>query len=179
MIGRRVACALMLCLPALAGGLVGPPVRAAPLGARVALTISQPQGAAVRPAATSTLRTQRRGSYARSSPKPRTGGITYSIAWLRWLQRQVDRGKAHYRFYLDPVQVTLRGMPRLGYTGSPISLVAPPHPRPAPTAHRGEDGLPETDVVVRWRGREYWVVLNQFVRPGPSGIWSIITITPM
>jgi hypothetical protein len=110
---------------------------------------------------------------------PRTGGVTYSVAWLHWLQRQVDRGVPRYRFYLDPVQVTLRGLPHLGYTGPPIRLVRPARPRPAPTAHHGEDGLPETDVVVRWRGGQYWVVLNQFVRAGPSGIWSIITITPM
>lgn len=110
---------------------------------------------------------------------PRTGGISYSVSWLHWLQRQVDRGIPRYHFYLDPVQVTLRGLPRLGYRGSPIHLVRPAQPRPAPTAHHGEDGLPETDVVVRWRGRQYWVVLNQFIRPGPSGIWSIITITPM
>lgn len=114
-----------------------------------------------------------------SSPKPRVGGISYSITWLRWLQRQVDRGNRRYRFYLDPVQATLRSLPHLGYTGSPLQLVLPPRPRPAPTAHRGEDGLPETDVVVRWRGRQYWVVLNQFVRAGPHGIWSVITITAM
>jgi hypothetical protein len=114
-----------------------------------------------------------------ATPHPRTGGVTYSIAWLRWLQGQVDKGNPRYRFYLDPVQVTLRGLPHNGYRGAPIYLVAPPRPRPAPTAHHGEDGLPETDVVVRWRGRQYWVVLNQFVRAGPRGIWSIITITPM
>jgi hypothetical protein len=114
-----------------------------------------------------------------AAPQPRTGGISYSLSWLHWLQRQVDRGNRRYRFYLDPVQVTLRGLPHLGYAGAPIRLVAPPRPRPAPTAHHGEDGLPETDVVVRWRGRQYWVVLNQFVRAGPTGIWSIITITPM
>lgn len=116
---------------------------------------------------------------SRTAAQPRTGGVSYSMAWLRWLQRQVDRDNPRYRFYLDPVQVTLRGLPHLGYSGAPIRLVAPARPRPAPTAHRGEDGLPETDVIVRWRGRRYWVVLNQFVRAGPSGIWSIITITPM
>ena len=111
--------------------------------------------------------------------QPRTGGVSYGVSWLHWLQGQVDRGNPRYRFYLDPVQVTLRGLPHLGYTGAPIQLVAPSRPRPAPTAHHGEDGLPETDVVVRWKGRQYWVVLNQFVRSGPSGIWSIITITRM
>jgi hypothetical protein len=110
---------------------------------------------------------------------PRTGGITYSMAWLRWVQRQVDHGNKRYRFYLDPVQTTLHSLPHLGYTGSPIELVAPTKPKPVPTAHHGEDGLPENDVVVRWRGRQYWVVLNQFICPGPTGIWSVITITPM
>lgn len=110
---------------------------------------------------------------------PRTGGITYSIPWLRWVQWQADHHNPRYTYYRDSVQVTLRDLPHYGYRGAPIQLISPPRPQPAPTAHHGEDGQPECDVIVRYRGRKYWVVLNQFVRYGPGGIWVIITITPM
>lgn len=125
------------------------------------------------------VRSLHEAAVGRTAPHPRTGGITYSLARLRWIQRAVDRGEPRYRYYLDPVKVTRRDLPKYGYTGRPIVVVSPSPPEPAPTAHHGEDGLPETDVVVRYRGREYWVVLNQFVRRGPRGIWSIITITRM
>lgn len=110
---------------------------------------------------------------------PRTGGISYSIPWLRWVQWQADHRNPRYTYYRDPVQVTLRDLPKYGYTGARLFLVSPPRPRPAPTAHHGEDGQPECDVIVRYRGREYWVVLNQFVRFGQGGIWVVITITAM
>jgi hypothetical protein len=109
----------------------------------------------------------------------RTGGITYPLSELSAIQRAVDRGDQRYRYYLDSVQVTLRDLPRYGFDAGPITIVNPPPPQPAPTAHRGEDGNPECDVIVRYRGRQYWIVLNQFMQHGPGGIWSIITITPM
>lgn len=118
-------------------------------------------------------------AWSSAAPHPRTGGVTYALSWLRYAQRQADRGNRRYLFYRNPVRVTLHDLRHYGYTGAPIRLVAPPRPVPAPTAHHGEDGQPETDVIVRFRGRRYWVVLNQFVRYGPGGIWVIITITPM
>jgi hypothetical protein len=98
---------------------------------------------------------------------------------LERLQRQADRGNRCARYALDPVEVVLHDLPGFGFGAGRIVLVSPPRPHPAPTAHHGEDGLPETDVIVRYRGREYWIVLNQFVHHGARGIWSIITITPM
>jgi hypothetical protein len=108
------------------------------------------------------------------SAQVRTGGISYSIPWLRYAQQQADRGNPRYRFYLNPVAVTRHDLPRYGFTGASI-LDA----RQVTHAHHGEDGQPETDVVVSYRGRRYWIVLNQFIRLGPGGIWVIITITPM
>jgi hypothetical protein len=107
----------------------------------------------------------------------RTGGISYVMSDLQTLQAAADRGEAPYA--LDPVRVTVHDLPRYGFTPGPIEVIAPPAPHVAPTAHTGEDGLPETDVIVRYGGRQYWIVLNQFIRHGPGGIWSIITITPM
>jgi hypothetical protein len=77
------------------------------------------------------------------------------------------------------VLVVERDLPRYGFAPDPVTVVDPAPPAPAPTAHLGEDGNPECDVIVRFRGRQYWIVLNQFIRHGPAGIWSIITITPM
>lgn len=109
----------------------------------------------------------------------RTGGITYPLDQVRRIQHAVDRGESRYLYYLDPVKVTLRDLPEDGFSGGPIAVVSPSPPEPAPTAHTGEDGLPETDVIVRYGGRKYWIVLNQFARHGRGGAWMIITITPM
>jgi hypothetical protein len=116
-------------------------------------------------------------SPAGTVPRVRTGGISYITSDLQALQAAVDRGNDRYA--LDPVKVTVHDLPQYGFAPGPIEVVAPPAPHVAPTAHTGEDGLPETDVIVRFGGRQYWIVLNQFVRHGPGGIWSIITITPM
>jgi hypothetical protein len=113
------------------------------------------------------------------SHRIRTGGITYPLSKLRHIQAAVDHGNRCLRYYLNPVQVTGHDLPLYGFSAGPITVISPPAPHVAPTAHRGEDGLPETDVVVRYRGHQYWIVLNQFIRHGPGGIWSIITITPM
>lgn len=109
----------------------------------------------------------------------RTGGISYPIQQLRRLQAAVDRGDPRGAYHLNPVAVTERDLPAYGFTPGPITILSPPPPHVAPTAHLGEDGLPETDVIVSYGGRRYWIVLNQFIRHGPAGIWSIITITPM
>ena len=109
-----------------------------------------------------------------ASAQVRTGGISYSIPWLRYVQQQANRGNPRYRYYLNPVAVTRRDLPKYGFTGAPILNARQVRP-----IHHGEDGQPETDVVVSYRGRRYWVVLNQFIRLGPGGIWVIITITPM
>jgi hypothetical protein len=114
-----------------------------------------------------------------SSPQVRTGGITYDTSRLHAIQHAVDAGDKRYLYYRNPVQVTVRDLPQYGFTAGSIEVVSPPAPHVAPTAHHGEDGLPETDVIVRYRGRQYWIVLNQFVEHGSAGIWSIITITPM
>jgi hypothetical protein len=114
-----------------------------------------------------------------SSPHVRTGGITYDITRLQAIQRAVDGGGTRYRYYRNPVQVTVRDLPQYGFDARRIEVVSPAAPHVAPTAHHGEDGLPETDVIVRYGSRQYWIVLNQFVEHGPTGIWSIITITPM
>jgi hypothetical protein len=111
--------------------------------------------------------------------RPRTGGITYILSHLEHIQAAADAGDPRYLYYRDPVKVTLRDLPLYGFAPGPITIVSPNPPEPAPTSHTNEHGLPETDVVVRYRGREYWIVLDQFVRRGPSGIWSIMTITPM
>lgn len=116
-------------------------------------------------------------SPAGTVPHVRTGGISYIMSDLQALQAAVDRGNDRYA--LDPVKVTVHDLPQYGFAPELIEVVAPPAPHVAPTAHTGEDGLPETDVIVRFGGRQYWIVLNQFVRHGPGGIWSIITITPM
>src|SRR4051794_7517062 len=90
-----------------------------------------------------------------SSPAVRTGGITYDMTPLRALQSTADGGGAAYA--LDPVRVTVHDLPGLGFSAGPIGIVSPAPPSPSPTAHRGEDGLPETDVIVRYRGRQYWI----------------------
>ena len=99
------------------------------------------------------------------------------MADLQTLQASVDRG--NNRYALNPVLVSVHDLPHFGFSPGPIRVVAPPAPHVAPTAHTGEDGLPETDVIVQFAGRQYWIVLNQFVRHGAGGIWSIITITAM
>ena len=114
-----------------------------------------------------------------ASRRVRTGGITHDLSRLQSIQRAVDRGNNRYGYYRNPVQVTVHDLPQYGFSSGRIEVISPPAPHAAPTAHHGEDGLPETDVVVRYRGRQYWIVLNQFVEHGPTGIWSIITITPM
>jgi hypothetical protein len=101
------------------------------------------------------------------------------VPQINAIQQTVNRGNASDRYYLNPVKVTQRDLPRYGFTQGPITVVSPPPPQPPPTPHTGEDGKPETDVIVRYRGRKYWIVLNQLVQHGPKGIWLIITITPM
>ncbi len=110
---------------------------------------------------------------------PHTGAVYYSLSSLRQIQRGADAGNRADTIYLNPVSATLRLLPQDGFSGAPITLVNPATVPAAPTAHVGEDTRPETDVIVRFRGHEYWIVLNQFVRHGPDGIWSVITITPM
>lgn len=112
-------------------------------------------------------------------PGPRTGAIYYALSGLDAIQRGADAGRAVDALYLNPVRATLRQLPGDGFSGAPVVLVHPATVQAAPTPHVGEDTRPETDVIVRYRGREYWIVLNQFVRHGPRGIWSVITITPM
>lgn len=112
-------------------------------------------------------------------PHVRTGGITYILSRLQAIQAVADRGDPRFLYARDPVKVTLHDLPRYGFRGAPIAVVSPNPPEPAPTAHVNEHGLPETDVVVRFRGRKYWIVLDQFVRQGAGGIWSVMTITPM
>jgi hypothetical protein len=106
------------------------------------------------------------------------GGVSYLPRELRRVQSALDHHLRCYGYYRNPVKVTVRDLPRYGFSGSPLTVVSPPPPHIAPTAHHGEDGLPETDVVVSYRGRRFWIVLNQFERHGPGGIWAIITITP-
>jgi hypothetical protein len=118
-------------------------------------------------------------SRAAAGPPARIEGIGYPIRRLRRLQALVDRGDRRYRRLLDPVKVTLYELPHYGFTRGGIAVVSPSPPHPSPTAHAGEDGYPETDVVVRYRARKYWIVLNQLMRRGPGGIWLVITITPM
>lgn len=113
------------------------------------------------------------------TPTVRTGGITYDLSALQAIQGAADRRDPAYGYALDPVRVTLHDLPGFGFRPGPIAVVSPAPPAPSPTAHLGEDGRPETDVIVRFDGAEYWIVLNQFVRQGPGGIWSVITITPM
>jgi len=109
-----------------------------------------------------------------ASAQVRTGGISYSIPWLHYVQAQADRYNPRYRYYLNPVAVARHDLSRYGFTGAPIRGATQVRP-----IHHGEDGQPETDVVVSYRGHHYWIVLNQFIRLGPGGIWVIITITPM
>lgn len=107
-----------------------------------------------------------------------SGGVSYLTGDLRRVQSAVDHHQQCFLYYLNPVKVTVHDLPRYGYSRGKLTVVAPPPPHIAPTAHPGEDGLPETDVVITYHGRRSWIVLNQFERHGPRGIWAIITITP-
>lgn len=114
-----------------------------------------------------------------SEKTPRTGAVTYDLSILRGLQVAADRRDPKYTYLLDPVAAVRGDLPKLGFGPDPVSILSPAPPAPSPTAHPGEDGQPETDVIVSYRGRRYWIVLNQFVRQGAAGIWSVITVTPM
>ena len=104
----------------------------------------------------------------------------YPMHQINLWQQAAIRGAPNYRYYLDPVKVTVHDLPKYGFTRGPIAVLhPPPPPQPTSTPHTNEQGLNEVDVIVRYLGRKYWIVLDQPARQGPLGMWVIITITPM
>ena len=96
------------------------------------------------------------------------------------LQAAAAQGNPRYSYYLDPVEVTLHDLPKYGFSRGSIAVVSPPPPpHPTSTPHINEQRLNEVDVIVRYEGRKYWIVLDQLAQQGPRGMWVIITITPM
>ena len=141
-----------------------------------------PSGTPTQPAAPppTSPPTQTLQSPPTSTVRPAPTGVTYPLDQIRGIQDAVDRRDPGYLYYLDPVAVTKRDLPRHGFNDGPIGvLMPPPGPRPTMTPHANEHNIPEVDTIVRYAGRQYWIVLDQLVREGAGGIWLIITITPM
>jgi hypothetical protein len=105
----------------------------------------------------------------------RLGMITHKAAEVRSVQSSVDAHKPAFSWYLNPVTVVRKSLPRYGFV-KPVQLIQPAAPQPTPTAYVDPTGRPTVKVLIRYRRKLFTAFVSQPGRKGPRGIWLLLTI---